>query len=263
MVTGDRRIHRAPRGANGSRRCSGCPNIEPTGDQLVTNPKAIIGLGVLATFGAFIGVLADVFSAWSPNTNQMATAFSVGLDNISGLYDGKPRWTYVLGNYLGVYFIPLHILGFFLIFLALKPASLKWARVFLALGLYLTPIGVGLHGTLAFVGDIIQLRDAALIDGIRDYWQPWAYSVAVGYAIVSALILMLILTGRSLYPRWAALVSPLLIAALTAVAIAFLPASATEVKAFLSLTGLNLPLMIFFPITTWVLVRHRELSLSL
>lgn len=231
--------------------------------RIVTNPIAIIGLGVLVTFGAFMGVAADVLSAWSPGANEMSTAFSVSLDNISGLYEGKARWTYVLGNYLGVYFIPLHILGFFLAFQALKPASPKWARVFLALALYLTPIGVGLHGTLAFVGDIMQSRDASLIYGIRDYWQPWAYSVAIGYVIVSALILTLILSGRSLYPRWVALVSPLGIAALTSIVIAILPDSATGMKAFLSLTGLNLPLMIFFPITTWVLVRHGELPLSL
>jgi hypothetical protein len=229
----------------------------------VVNQKALLGLGALATFGAFMGVMADVFSAWSPGTNEMATAFSVSLDNISGLYEGKPRWTYVLGNYLGVYFIPLHILGFFLVFLAVKPASPMWARVFLALGLYLTPVGVGLHGTLAFVGDIMQSRNASLIQGIRDYWQPWAYSVAVGYVTASALILILILSGRSLYPRWAALVSPLGVAVLTAVIIAVLPSSATGIKAFLSLTGLNLPLMIFFPITTWVLAKQRELSLSL
>lgn len=229
----------------------------------MTNPKAIMGLGVLVTFTAFIGVLADMFSAWSPDTSQMATAFSVSLDNILSLYEGKPRWTYVVGNYLGVYAIPFHIVGFFLVFQALKPANLKWARCFLMLALYLTTIGVGLHGTLAFVGDIVQSRDTALIEGMRDYWQPWAYSVAIGYAIVSALIVALILTGRSLYPRWMALVSPLGIGALTAVVIAVMPDSATGVKAFLSLTGLNLPLMIFFAITTWVLLRHRELSLSL
>lgn len=229
----------------------------------MTDSKVIMGLGVLATFGAFVGVLADVFSAWSPNTNEMATAFSVGLDNIVHLYEGKPRWTYVLGNYLGVYFIPLHILGFFLVFQALKPANAKWARVFLLLGLYLVPIGVGLHGTLAFVGDIIRFGDADLIRGIRDYWQPWAYSVALGYVVVSALILVLILTGRSLFPRWTAFVSPLGIAAYTAIAIAVLPNSASGLKAFLSLTGLNLPLVILFPVTTWALLKHGRISMSL
>jgi hypothetical protein len=229
----------------------------------VTNPKTIMALGTLATFGAFMGVLADVFSAWSTNTSEMATAFSVGLESIRGLYEDKPRWTYVLGNYLGVYFIPLHILGFFLVYQALKPANTKWAMVFLVLGLYFVPIGVGLHGTLAFVGDIIQFRDSGLIDGIRDYWQPWAYSLVFLYTIVSILILVLILTGRSLYPRWVVLVSPIGLVVITGIVTAILPDSATGPKAFLSVTGLNLPLMIFYAVTTWVLVRRKELTISL
>jgi len=229
----------------------------------MTNSKIIICLGVVATLGAFMGALADVLSAWSPGTNQMATAFSVSLDNIIGLYNEKPRWSYVLGNYFGVYFIPLHIFGFFLVFLALKPASVLWARVLLVLALYLTPIGVGLHGSLAFVGDIVKSQDSHLINGIRDYWQPWAYSLVIGYAILSVLIVLLILTGRSIYPKWAVIVSPIGIVLLTGVVIAILPDSASGLKAILSLTGLNLPLLIFFPITTWFLVKFGEHKMSL
>jgi len=229
----------------------------------MTNSKIIISLGVVATLGAFMGVVADVLSAWSPGTNQMASAFSVSLDNIIGLYSEKPRWSYVLGNYFGIYFIPLHIFGFFLVFLALKPASVFWARVLLVLALYLTPIGVGLHGSLAFVGDIVKSQDSQLIDGIRDYWQPWAYSLVIGYAILSILITLLILTGRSAYPKWVAITSPIGIVFLTGVVIVILPDSANGFKAFLSLTGLNLPLLVFFPITTWILVRHGEQTMSL
>lgn len=229
----------------------------------MNSSKTVVSLGILATFGAFIGVLADVFSAWSPNTSQMNTALSVRLENITGFYEGKPRWTYVLGNYLGVYFIPLHIFGFLLVYQALKPANSTSAKAFLVLSLYLTPIGVGMHGTLAFIGDIVQSQDAGLIHGIRDYWQPWAYSLVLGYAVISALILVLILTGRSLYPQWTALVSPLGLVVFTAIVIAVLPDSAAGLKAFLSLTGLNLPLMVFFAITTWVLVRSGVRSISL
>ncbi len=135
--------------------------------------------------------------------------------------------------------------------------------IFLVICLYLTPIGVGLHGTLAFVGDVIQSRDAGLIEGIRDYWEPWAYSLVFFYAIVLVLILMLILTGRTLYPRWIALVSPIVLLAFTVIVIAILPDSATGLKMFLSVTGLILPFLIFFAITTWALVRRRKLSLSL
>jgi hypothetical protein len=234
------------------------------GDNVMTNSKTIVFLGVVTTFGAFMGILADCFSAWSPNTSEMETAFSVSLDNIRGFYDGKPRWTFVLGNYFGVIFIPLHILGFFLSYHALKPASPKWAIVYLAVSVYIIPVGVGLHGTLAFIGDIIQFGNEGLINGIRIYWEPWAFYLVFGYSIASILILTLILTGRSLYPRWVALVSPIGFVVFSGIVNAILPDSANGLKVFLSITGLNLPLMVFFAITTWVLVRHKkEFSLSL
>jgi len=228
----------------------------------MTNQKIIVVLGTLATLGAVMGVLADVLSAWSPHENRMTTAFSVDLENIAGLYVGKPRWTYVAGNYIGLYFIPLHTLGFFLVFQAVKPASELWSRIFLVLAVYLTSIGVALHGSLAFVGDMIQSGDAGLIRGMRDYWQPWAYSVVTGYAAVSLLLLVLILTGRSLYPRWGAIYSPIGLVAISGFAIALLPESMNGLKTFLALTGLNLPLAILFAVTTRELARHTDLQIS-
>ncbi|MCV0400120.1 MAG: hypothetical protein K5785_09025 [Nitrosarchaeum sp.] len=225
--------------------------------------NVIVALGVLATFSAVMGVTADVFSAWSPNESEMNTAFSVDLDSIRSFYDDKPRWTFILGNYFGVYFIPLHILGFFLVYHALKPANKNFALALFALSVYATTIGVGLHGTLAFVGDILQSGNAALIEGMKDYWQPWAYSLVVLYSIVSVMILVLIITGRSLYPRWAAFVSPIAIVVMTVFVIAILPNSTAGVRSFLSISGLNLPLVIFFAITTWVLARHKKLEISL
>ncbi len=229
----------------------------------MANRMTILVLGVLATFGALMGVLADILSVWSSHAGQMATAFSVSLEDIAGFYVDKPRWTYVAGNFIGLYFIPLHVLGFFLVFQALKPASLFWSRVFLALALYLTPIGVGMHGSLAFVGDILRSEDAELIQGMRDYWQPWAYSLVIGYAVVSVLILGMILSGKSFYPRWTALVSPIGLVFFSAIAIAILPENLNGLKAFLAITGLNLPLAVLFLVTTLILVKRDEFSLSL
>jgi len=41
---------------------------------MVVSPKTITVLGVLATLGAFMGVLADIFSAWSLNPNAIDSA---------------------------------------------------------------------------------------------------------------------------------------------------------------------------------------------
>lgn len=156
---------------------------------------------------------------------------------------------------MGLFFIPLRGVGFSLVYHALKPAGKTWATAILVFALYLTAIGVALHSSLAFVGDIVVSGDTALLDGIRDYWQPGAYSVAVGYAVLSVWIFVLILTGRSRFPRWTAAVSPLGLLIVSAVLIAVLPDSAASAKAFLSLSGLNFPLLIFFPVTAWALVK--------
>lgn len=89
------------------------------------NKRYIKLLGILAVSGVTIDVFADIFSGWSNNPNGMNTALSISLDNIKGLFTYKPRWTYVLGNYLAIFFLPFHIVGSYLVYLVLKPASKK------------------------------------------------------------------------------------------------------------------------------------------
>lgn len=132
-----------------------------------------------------------------------------------------------------------------------------------ALSVYATIIGVGLHGTLAFVGDILQSGNTELIEGVQDYWQPWAYSVVALYAVISVMIFALIITGRSFYPKWSAFTSPMPIVAVTVLIIAILPNSIAGVKSFLAISGLNLPLVVFFATSTWVLARRKEMSISI
>ncbi|NIV43815.1 hypothetical protein GWN49_02865, partial [Candidatus Bathyarchaeota archaeon] len=173
--------------------------------------KTLILLGTIACIGAVLGVIADFFSAWSDSPNNMGTAFSAHIDSIKGLYQDKPRWTFVLGNFLGVFFLPLHFLGFYLIYLAVKPAGEKLAIIFLALGFYLIAIGVGFHGTLAFVGDIIQSNNQVLLNNILVYWHPWGFALVIAYIVMGLYLVFLILQGGTLYPRWTVFTSPLLV----------------------------------------------------
>ncbi len=224
--------------------------------------KTLIVLGTIACIGAFLGVLADFFSAWSDNPNKMATALSADIDSIKGLYQDKPRWTFVLGNFLGVFFLPIHLLGFYLIYLGLKPAGEKLALIFLVLGFYLIAIGVGFHGTLAFVGDIIQSNNKVLLNKMLVYWHPWGSALVIGYIVMSLYLVFLILRGGTLYSRWSVLISPLVVVIYSTVVIAILPENYIGIKAFLAVTGLNLPLLIFYGYITYVLVRQTQAKLE-
>lgn len=237
----------------------------PRQDTTAANRRWILGLGVLATIGALLGVVADVLSGWSAGPHAMDTPLSVDLESIRGLYANKPRWTWVAGNYVGVVFIPLHLAGLVLVHAAMRPASERHALCVLGFGAWLVSMGTAYHGSFAFVGDILSSGDARLVDGMLDYWQPWGAGMAAGYALFSLYLAGLVASGRSLYPRWMVVITPLGLVTITSLLAAALPQPWTGVRAFLTVTGLNLPLMVLFAATTWLLM-HRgspELGFSL
>jgi len=220
-------------------------------------------LGILAVGGTVISVLADFLSGWSDNPNAMDSAISLSLDNIKGLFIDKPRWTYILGNYLAIFFLPFHIVGSYLIYLALKSANKRYAIIYFFSATYLAVLGTGYHGTYAFVGDIIQSGDEALMNKMLDYWLYWGAILVVGYSIMSIYLFILILKNKSIFPKWIAILSPISIMVITTIFTLILPHNMIGVKAFLSVTGLNLPLAIFYFITTKFLLREENIDLRL
>jgi hypothetical protein len=186
----------------------------------------------------------------------MDTALSVGFGEVQNAFLDKPRWTYVLGNYLGTFILPIfHLLGMYLVAIAVKPLGRYWARIFLFAGAYLAAVGSGMHGTLAFVGDIVNLGSQTLIDRMLDYWQPWAYVLALLYLLMGLVFAAAILSKKTLFPRWMFFLSPLGVVILSTIIVAILPA--------LTVTGLNLPTLIFYIATAGVLLNHDEIDMSI
>lgn len=232
-----------------------------TNKEHIKNNRGILLLGSLAVIGAIISVIADYFSGWSNNTNAMTTAFSLNLENIRGLFEYKPRWTYILGNYLAIFFLPFHIIGSYIIYLALRPVNKKYAKFYFYPATYLAVLGTGYHGTYAFVADIIQSGNEDLMLKMLDYWLYWGAFLVVGYSILSTYAFVLILMKKSIFPKWVAFLSPLSIVVITTIISFILPSSMSGVKTFLTVTGLNLSLAIFYFITTKYLLKEKQVDL--
>lgn len=211
-------------------------------------------LAAVACGGALLGVVSDLLSGWSSGPHAMATPFSVDLESIRGLYAAKARWEFVAGNFLGVLSIPLHMVGFVLVYWAVRPAGRGVAMVVLAGGCYFAALGSGYHGTFAFVGDILQSGDVALQQKMLDYWLPWGGILIGGYTLLSLLLAALMLSGRTRYPRRAILVNPLVLVLLAAAVNGLLPELLYGVRAFFAVTGLNLALFALYLATAhWLL----------
>ncbi len=160
----------------------------------------------------------------------------------------------MVGHFLGIFFIPLEMLGLFQVYRALKPAGgkLSWAIVIAAL--YLGFPGVVYHASVAFTAAFLRtMTDNPAID----LQQSWEYVrllsdllaavLPVGFIVMSGLLIYTILKKPTLYPRWMAACTPLTFYALCILAYLLVPAVGT----ILAPAGFNLSFFCFFAISLW------------
>jgi hypothetical protein len=221
-------------------------------------------MGIVGILGGLVAVAADILSGYSTNPSGMDTAISLSLEGVTGLLETKPHWQLALGHYLALIGIPIE--GIFVVahtYLALKPAGQTLSRAFFYGGLYLVPIGVAYHATYGFVAEIIQTGNQALLDQVAIYFEPFGLAVTGLYLALMLFWTVLVLSGRSLYSRWIALVSPLSVMLLSQLILFILPAGNTGARAFITVTGLNLPITLWAIISTLVLWDKAAPDLSL
>jgi len=221
-------------------------------------------LGIVGIAGGLLAVAADVFSGYSTNPSGMGTAISLSLRAVSDLLRAKPHWQLVLGHYLAIFGIPIE--GVFVVahtYLALKRAGRRVSRIFLYGGLYLVPVGVAYHATYGFIGEIVQRGDQALLEQAAVYFEPFGLAVAGLYLALMLFWTALIFSGRTLYPRWMAVVSPLGVMLLSQLLLFVVPDGSTGVRAFITVTGLNLPITLWAIVSTIYLWDRAAIDLSL
>lgn len=242
-------------------------NVNVSSEELTLesrNQKTLYLLGVVIIITGILAIAADFFSIWSLDPRGMSTAISVDFETIKYTFLDKPRWNYIIGNYLGTFVLPIfHLVGIYLVAIVLKSLGRNKARIFLLSGVYIGTVGAGFHGTLAFVGDIFQSGNEELANAMFEYWQPWAYALLILYTIMSLFLVGVILSRKTPYSRWMVFVSPLGVMILSTLAIAILPLSLIGVKSFLAVTGLNLPFLIFYITTIGVLRKQEDFDLSI
>jgi ABC-type Fe3+-siderophore transport system permease subunit len=156
----------------------------------------------IAIAAALLGAIADVLLLYSPNGG-----YEVG--DYAFLKDISTN-RIVVGHYLGIFFIPLEMLGLFHIYRCLSPAGgwQPWAVVIGAL--FVGYPGVAYHGMVAFIHTLVNqgTTDAALIEHLRLLSEPVGGALAVGGLAVAGLFAYIVLKKNTFYPKWMAWCNP-------------------------------------------------------
>ncbi|HEV8122427.1 MAG TPA: DUF6796 family protein [Candidatus Polarisedimenticolia bacterium] len=197
----------------------------------------IIGAGA-----AFVAVAADLALQYTP------IAAHVGARDYSYLLDVPPG-RMLFGHFAGVVAVIVEILGFLGVAVGIESRGLR--HVFFGFASFGFAIGAAFHAMFAAIGLTLQRATAAgsppeLVSGLATAVWPAHHglgAIILGCIVVlSCLLSIAIARGRTRYPRWMALLTPLPVAILFfIVQIVFPP-----LRLVLFPAGLNLANLILF-----------------
>jgi hypothetical protein len=211
--------------------------------------KMLIGTGIVATLGALVVGIGEFTFQFSPRGGYEGTDYLYFLDV------SRSRLTW--GHFIGVLAAPLYLVGYWHIAQMLRPAA-RWlgATVF-ALGIYAFIIGDVWLGGRVNLALTVKAREAApeaaralfsdLLNEIGAHNEPLINIVRVLVLLVSILMVCGIITGKTPYPRWAIIFSPIVIVVQIFSLYVMLP----SIGVYLLPAAMNIAHVIFFAVSTW------------
>lgn len=212
--------------------------------------------------GVFAATFADIFSIYSqtaigPITDTLSI---MQLKNIEGLLSSKGHMEFVIGFYLALFCLPLGILGVYHTYMMLKPGGRLGAIIFAALGFYGYAIGTVFHTVYSFLGSVIRAKNyftsveayRDLLNSVNTYFEPLSVMLAIVTGVAATLLFYLIATGKTVYPRWFIVFSPLVIFAALVMFTKMFP---DNIRVYLAVASANITFIIFFSASTILALR--------
>lgn len=208
-------------------------------------PKAVLYATYVALFASLAAALADVLLLYSPNGGYEAKDM--------GFLLNIPANRMMLGHFLGIFCIPLSMLGLLHVFHCIKPAGKYLPYVVCFGAVYLGYPGVMYHGSVAYTAAFLQLANhgdvaaMGMVPHIRLLADPVAAFMPVAFIIVSLLFAYTVWNRETLYPRWMAFCNPFTFYLLCIVAYLTVP----PIGNLLAPAGFNLSFFLFFICSLW------------
>jgi hypothetical protein len=161
----------------------------------------------------------------------------------------------IAGHYLGVTFIPFFAIGYWLAAKGLG-AVRGWTRLVFPLGAAISAYGAVVHGVTAVLIETNLAGEGAASPATvphATYLMPLWGLVFAPALIVSGLFAIIVLAGRTGFPRWFAAANPAVLMMLVAAASLPFPSAA----AYVIPAAPNLAHVLFFAFMTVILARRR------
>jgi hypothetical protein len=150
------------------------------------------------------------------------------------------------GHFIAVLGAPLYLVGCWHIQLMLRPANPRWSMTAFFVMAYGFLVGIVWIGSRASISALINLPASPEIEGLVALYdlryESLLQVIRIAVLILSVIFVWLTLTGRSHYPKWMAVLNPILLIVASFVVYVVAP----EFGKYLMPIALNVAFAVFF-----------------
>jgi hypothetical protein len=176
-----------------------------------------------------------------------------GSENLYFLGISAERTT--LGHFIAVLGAPLYLVGCWHIYLMLKPANKTWAFVSFLVMAYGFLVGIVWIGSRASISALINTPASPEIEQLIALYdlryETLLQVIRLAVLFLSVVFIWLTLGGRSHYPKWMAVLNPILLIVGSFVVFLVMP----SVGKFMMPIALNIAFGVFFLLSTRIAIR--------
>lgn len=220
--------------------------------------KMLVITGIVATIGALVTGIGEFTFQFSPRGGYEGTDYLYFLD----VSPARLTW----GHFIGVLAAPLYLVGYWHVGQMLRPVGQRIAAAVFGFGVYAFVIGDVWLGGRVNLALTVQARDAAseavqplfssLLNDLSAHNEPLINVVRVLVLIISLLLIYGIVSGRSPYPRWLVVFTPIVVL----IAVFLLYAVAPGLGVYLLPAAMNIAHVVFFAFSTWAALQIRVME---
>jgi hypothetical protein len=224
-------------------------------EKKMSKADIVLVLGLAGIISVLLTIISDLILTGRPNSAY--SFLKLGTKSMADI----AQWRITAGAFIGVIVLPFQIAGLISVYHGLKPSGRVMPLIVVIAYAHTLIMGVAFHTSYAFIGSGWKLYNetgsgnkitSEIVKRFDFYWKVIVVIMLTELLFSSIMYALIIITGKTLYPRWMAILNPLCILLFLFPFIFILPA---PVGGFIAPAYLNISTMVFFVFSTAVVYK--------
>jgi hypothetical protein len=217
--------------------------------------KIVLVLGLVGIAGVLLTIISDFILIGRPNSSN--SFLKLGTESMAYL----PSWRITAGAFIGIIVLPFQLAGLTSVFQGLKPSGRVMPLVVVIVDAHALIMGVAFHISYAYIGTGWKLYHQSgpgneilseLVKKFDFYWKIIVFIMLFELLASSIIYMLLIIRGKTWYPKWMAVFNPLCVSLLIFPLIYILPA---PIGGFIGPAYFNISTLAFMSLSTCVIYK--------